>query len=290
LKAMNETGSTEMLAPGTLENLQKADSLDKFVNVNISELLATVEAYHVIQEGPKGLNNDQVLSDLDLFVAMNSNDSSNASLAIHNLTINLRRALVKIRAIQNAASQDLIAIRDLPPILPIVRELQALLPSVVATLANKTKLLPLADDLFQEMVVKPTPANSAAIMKKYGPLLMEKLGRCRPLYEAYRDITFAACVSVLSPLSGQWLFLGCMCLLCTTFLTFLLSLLSKRSSASSASEPLHSTRNITTTNNNNASSEHDVVAFLPHKEHFDMQGLRDDCSDVSGKHEQQHLS
>jgi hypothetical protein len=56
LNAMKETHPTEMLAPGTLENLEKADSLDKFLQTNLTSLLLSIDNYHVISEGTEGLD------------------------------------------------------------------------------------------------------------------------------------------------------------------------------------------------------------------------------------------
>jgi hypothetical protein len=155
-------------------------------------------------------------------------DNSTAAVDVLKYNNNMSEILEKMRTTLEISKVQVKEIKELPPVMPIVQELLVLVKSTIAKLENKDELLQMADELFTELVEKPTPKNSAQMMAKFGPKLMGSIGHCRPIYLAYRDVTFAICTSILSPLSGLWLFLGSMCLLCTTFLIFLLSILSKR--------------------------------------------------------------
>jgi hypothetical protein len=237
VESLNETNGLEMLAPGSLDNLKKANNLQHFVDEDLAQMIKNVSDYQefsFLNDSTTTTNNNN-----NHEITFNFNDSiiMNKLLLLQNLTgLNqenetltlLMKSFENLRTIRNDVVDNLNAVHQLPPIGETVKGLQKAVPYLLDQLENKTSLLQIGNELFTQMVELPTPNNSAAMMAIFAPKMMSVIGYCLPIYEAYYHATEAVCTTPNFSLTGLWLFMGSACLLAHLLLLFVLSLLSKK--------------------------------------------------------------
>jgi hypothetical protein len=230
-ETVGATDPMDMMKPGMEADLQKAaNGLDAFlmpprVKMNFDLTYYKDYVFYVNVSNARALN---LLTRAELAVANMSHVDSTGMDAyfveiIRKLVLPTRNYMrVKEESIGNI--QTLAAMQPIRP--TIVRLLQSI-EDVKATFANKTSLLKLANDIYDEVIEKPSPANSAKMMAKYGPLMMTRVGYCRDLYEAYDAAIFAVCNSVTYPINGVWFLFTVSSILALISVLFSWSMLAK---------------------------------------------------------------